>query len=378
MGTLPVRVRVAVAGTAVVIATVLGFQAASANSATFTVNSTLDARDAQAGDGRCATAAGMCTLRAAIQEANALPGADFIQVPPGIYELAIAPLNQNDITTGDLDITDSVTISGAGAGSTIVDGGAPPAGSPPQVHGLDRLFEVLVDGGTVSFSSLGFTDGHAAEYGGAIVNNSTATVTVTDSVLSRNVAGKAGGAIDNHAGGSVEVRGSSVVDNFASENGSAINNNRDGSLTVTDSTISSNSAADVGLDEALAGAGAISNNADLDAIGTIAVSGSTMSDNRAGAAVRVRRSRTTVREPSSSTTRRSRRTSLPATAARSPTRRATSPSRTARSPRTPPMTAARSTTTARSTAASRSVTRGSRSTPRRPAAALSRAAARGR
>jgi hypothetical protein len=44
------------------------------------------------------------------------------------------------------------------------------------VHGLDRLFEVLSNGSAVSFSGLTLTDGFAAEYGSAIMNNSTATV----------------------------------------------------------------------------------------------------------------------------------------------------------------------------------------------------------
>jgi hypothetical protein len=41
-------------------------------------------------DGVCATASGACSLRAAIMEANALPGADTIIVPAGTYVLALA------------------------------------------------------------------------------------------------------------------------------------------------------------------------------------------------------------------------------------------------------------------------------------------------
>ncbi len=44
----------------------------------FTVNSPADAPDASAGDGVCATSAGECTLRAAVQEADNLPGEDTI------------------------------------------------------------------------------------------------------------------------------------------------------------------------------------------------------------------------------------------------------------------------------------------------------------
>src|ERR671915_949898 len=242
-----------------------------ASPARFTVNSTADARDASAGDGVCRTVAGACTLRAAIQEANARPGADEIQLPGGTYTLGIAGQNQNDATSGDLDITDSVTITGSGAGTTIVDGNA-----------LDRVFEVAVAGGTVALSGLTITDGDADEYGGALLNSSTATVTVDSSAVTRSVAGKTGGGIDNHVGGEVHIRDSTLSDNFARESGSAINNNRGGTVTVTNSTVSSNSAADFGLDELLAGAGAIANNAELDTAGTITVTGSRLSDNRAG------------------------------------------------------------------------------------------------
>src|SRR5438034_3722196 len=55
--------------------------------ATFNVNSTTDAVDAHPGDGACATAAPtpVCTLRAAIQEANALRGADVINLQAQTY-----------------------------------------------------------------------------------------------------------------------------------------------------------------------------------------------------------------------------------------------------------------------------------------------------
>ena len=46
---------------------------------TFTVTNTTDSSDTSAGDGVCTTGViGQCSLRAAIQEANALAGADNI------------------------------------------------------------------------------------------------------------------------------------------------------------------------------------------------------------------------------------------------------------------------------------------------------------
>ena len=230
------RFVVSIAAVAVVLAAVGGLTSASASTGVvLVVDSTADAVDGAPGDRACATAAPVrCTLRAAVQESNALAGADTISIPAGIYELAIPPLNQNLDDTGDLDVTGSLTVSGAGSGSTVVDGGIPVPGAPVRVHGLDRLFEVVADGGEVSFSGLTFRDGYAAEYGGALMNNSTAKVTVADSILTGNVADKAGGAIDNHLGGTVEVRRSTLTNNVAFESGSALNNQRDGTLTIED------------------------------------------------------------------------------------------------------------------------------------------------
>jgi CSLREA domain-containing protein len=49
----------------------------------FVVNSTADAVDADLTDGVCLTAANTCTLRAAIQQANASAVADRINLPAG-------------------------------------------------------------------------------------------------------------------------------------------------------------------------------------------------------------------------------------------------------------------------------------------------------
>jgi len=75
--------------------------------------------DANPGNGVCETAPGngVCTLRAAIQEANALAGADEIVLlslpPPNAYVLTIL---------AQLTITGSLTITGGGASTAIIDG----------------------------------------------------------------------------------------------------------------------------------------------------------------------------------------------------------------------------------------------------------------
>jgi len=79
-----------------------------AEAVTFTVNSTDDGLDADLGDGVCATDGGVCTLRAAIQEANALDGPDVVKLKTGLYMLTIAGASENDCSNGDLDIKGAI------------------------------------------------------------------------------------------------------------------------------------------------------------------------------------------------------------------------------------------------------------------------------
>jgi len=88
----------------------------------FRVNSTKDMVDAAPHDGVCLTATGVCTLRAAIQEANALTGTDEIRLKAGTYRLHLIGEGEDFAATGDLDMTDSVPVVGKGGALTVVDG----------------------------------------------------------------------------------------------------------------------------------------------------------------------------------------------------------------------------------------------------------------
>ncbi|MCH8960579.1 MAG: alanine racemase [Bacteroidetes bacterium] len=90
--------------------------------ADFTVDSTADAVDASPGDGVCDDGTGSCSLRAAIMEANAAPGADELVLPAGTYMLAIIGLDEDDAMTGDLDVRGDLIIDGQNNTSTIIDG----------------------------------------------------------------------------------------------------------------------------------------------------------------------------------------------------------------------------------------------------------------
>ncbi|MFN8495747.1 MAG: choice-of-anchor Q domain-containing protein [Caldilineaceae bacterium] len=190
-----------------------------------------------------------CSLREAITAANNSPGPDTINVPAGVFVLTLSPTgDDNDNLSGDLDIKDSITIQGSGAGATIIDG-----------NNQDRIFDTYqaVTGTVVSLSGMTLQNGNptATSFtngtnGGAIyVYAPTATQRVTlnisNSRLINNKA-KAGGAIQND-GGVVTITNSEISGNQAlTGNGGGLATlttvNNQGPINITNSTISGNMA----------------------------------------------------------------------------------------------------------------------------------------
>lgn len=153
------------------------FLTASAHAAVFTVNSSFDLSDANPGNGICETAPGngACTLRAAIQEANALAGADQIILAPNTYLLTIV---------SELGITGSLTITGGGASTTIIDGNK---NARPNSRVL-----VIGSGVTVNISGVTIRNGGTDRLGGGILN--LGTLTLSNSTVSGNNASETAAA----------------------------------------------------------------------------------------------------------------------------------------------------------------------------------------
>ena len=166
----------------------------NALAAKFVVNSTDDMVDAAPGDGICETALGnhICTLRAAVQEANAFAGPDKIVLKAKKYVLIAGSEEESGGTgedaalTGDLDITESVTIAGQGSAYTIIDGS----------H-RDRVFHVIgTPADLVKFVGITIQNGSVLGPGGGIFNDSDAAVTVKLCNIKNNLAyGESGGGI---------------------------------------------------------------------------------------------------------------------------------------------------------------------------------------
>lgn len=122
------------------------------NGTVFTVDTTLDTVDSNPGDGFCSDASGDCSLRAAVMEANALPGVEEIQLNGLTSTLTLGDWNEDDAGIGDLDIYEAVVISGPG----IVDGGD--VGYIFETHheeGLVEFTQMQVEGFAVAIEQTG-------------------------------------------------------------------------------------------------------------------------------------------------------------------------------------------------------------------------------
>jgi CSLREA domain-containing protein len=210
--------------------------------ATYVVNTTVD--ELTPGDGKT-------SLREAIALANSHPGPDTIMLPAGVYKIQnLGPVN-------NFNVTDSVTIIGDGAGSTVVDG-----------QQLDRVFSIFgVAPGKINVTLQGMTirNGLSASDGGGIlmgVCNLTLnscvvsgnagqngagiacvgdanTLTVMNSSVSQNVASQFGGGISLGGTSMVKLSGSTVRHNIAL-GGGGISAGDTTTVTLSNSTVSGN------------------------------------------------------------------------------------------------------------------------------------------
>jgi len=197
--------------------------------ANIAVNSTTDAVDATIGDGICNDGSGNCTLRAAIQETNACLGADIIDVSAGAYLLTIAGINENAAATGDLDITNDLTINGGGAATTIIDAS--------NAAFLDRIFHVL-NSATTAFDGLTIQGAHGSWglNGGGIATGGD--LSISNAVISGNVGGSGDGIYAWNAASTLTITNSTLSNNTGAGNGGAIY--VAGTLNLSGSTLSGN------------------------------------------------------------------------------------------------------------------------------------------
>ena len=230
----------------------------SARAAPYAVNSTVDAADAAPGNGTCATASGACTLRAAIQEANAHAGADVVSLPSGLYLLTLNGAGEELAATGDLDVTDALEVNGMGADTTIIDGLRADrvfhSGNALTLRNVTVRNGLAMPGGglyaiagATTIEGCRFED-NLSTAGGAIAHGSPDLLTITGSTFEGNAtSGSDGGAVAIAGPASLVVTDSTFARNVSSTgNGGAIANMATGTVTLTNATFSHNAATNAG------------------------------------------------------------------------------------------------------------------------------------
>jgi CSLREA domain-containing protein len=194
------------------------------------VNSFTDDIDANPLDGVCMTALGMCSLRAAIEQANATPGDDNISVlTPGTYYL----------TLGQLIVTDTVgtlRLEGAGADQIVIENYVGTV--------TDRIFEIAPSASAI-IAGVTIKGGHAlgAGRGGGVLN--TGTLTLTGVMLTGNQAHQGGGVahVPPVRTSTLTLVNTTIDDNEASDGGGLYVDSFRTSVGITGSTISNNTVA---------------------------------------------------------------------------------------------------------------------------------------
>ncbi|MFK7802768.1 MAG: choice-of-anchor Q domain-containing protein [Anaerolineae bacterium] len=248
----------------------------------WTVNITDDLPDANPGDGFCDTnpyyLGSQCSLRAAIDESNALPREFMISLPAGNHTIKRAGIQEDANQTGDFDILDDVSIVGAAEDTSFIQGGA------DQNSGLDRVFHVLTGTTNLTISNVTVRYGHIPplsgdgnDDGAGLLNATNASVAISNTTFTQNVVdavGEDGGAIANIAGGTMSLEESLIVDNHAKggvgSSGGGLFNAYGSILKLHNSIIKDNVATSKG--------GGVYNNRDG---ATVHISDTTISNNRA-------------------------------------------------------------------------------------------------
>ncbi|MCP4029035.1 MAG: hypothetical protein GY736_22345, partial [Sphingomonas sp.] len=170
------------------------------------------------------------SLREAIIATNNTPNgavADEIILAAGTYLLNQGS-GDDTAHAGDLDINDDLTITGAGARTTIIDG-----------NGLDRVFHIK-DDNTATISGITVRGGDQGNGGGIFVDTNS-TLYLADAFLTGNNHSGAG------SGGAIHVHGTAHLDRVlmsgnTADHGGAIGFHNTGGGSLTNVTISGNTA----------------------------------------------------------------------------------------------------------------------------------------
>ena len=196
---------------------------------------------------------GVTSLREAIEEANNTSGLDTIE-----FDETKLSGKEIALKSGELEITDDLTIDGLGADKLTVSGNKKSRVFKVDDGDSENRIDVVIDGltiadgltdgnggGILTFENLTLTNstisGNKAAIGGGIYAYRYSVVQVADSKISGNRADFGGGGIYSRYA-SVKVTNSTISENEAENEGGGISQSEHADLEVTNSTISGNTA----------------------------------------------------------------------------------------------------------------------------------------
>ncbi len=174
---------------------------------------------------------GVCDADCSLREAIITSTAGDTVVFSGLFSSA----QTITLTLGEINILADLTINGTGAGLLTISG-----------NNLSRVF-IVPAGVIVSFNDLTIADGNTSDLLGGGAVNSRGTVTISNSIITNNIAIEAGGGIFSR--GTLTVNNSTIRNNTASDMGLGSSGGgifTRGTATITNSTISNNQATDIG------------------------------------------------------------------------------------------------------------------------------------
>ncbi|HSE11599.1 MAG TPA: Ig-like domain repeat protein [Rudaea sp.] len=258
----------------------------------FTVNTTNDTHDANAGDGLCSDGSGQCSLRAALEQANASTGATTINLPPGTYNLTIGALIAGTAANTNISIHGTGTSANTIINQTVAHRLVFSIDYNVMANVVFELDNATVTGGSEDETDPdGFGGNGGAVLAGGSVSATGNAVTFNSVVFSGNYcspssnAGCSGGAINMTGGGDLTITNCTFSGNEAAKfkgtasGGGAVYFDAafaGGNLTITNSTFTNNIAHSVnGQGGALYIGGGTSN--------VYTITGNTFTGNIAGA-----------------------------------------------------------------------------------------------
>ena len=180
----------------------------------YEVTTPFDTIDKDLTDNICADTSGLCSLRAAIQNANKTPDSDTIKLAEDTYKINI-PGNDHSAETGDaygdLDIAHDLILNGEGVDKSFIS----------VTDGLqDRVLHILT-GAVVTVTGLTIQNGsttqtnppYNTQTGGGIFIEPSATLDISNCFIKNN--------ISNYSGGGISNSGNLIVENCQFNNNQA-------------------------------------------------------------------------------------------------------------------------------------------------------------